>query len=478
MTSTRDRRSHATGLARGALLAALAGSLAACGGETESESAVRDAAIVLTTGDGSGRAAESMGELRESRYNAVVTELSSHVSKDGFGSAAAVLSGVANQGLAAEAYSGLVADLAGVRDRMMKLRGSTASWRTHRALAEAAATFDPQPRIAALDELSQTLSADLDQARRVHKLVSDQIGELESRIAEAESKAAEERNVAGELTLQSNTMPAAEAAQMAERIREHTRRADRYEFEAQRLRTRADQLRPDATEKNAHTERIEAQLALVEDSRRDVAERTQASGRQRADAQQNADQTRGEILEQVDEIEAFIANELEDSRSGTERALREASSNAGRAGEATRDSARLISASASQRLGEMHESVAAAHASVADAYEHMIEIGLDNDGALARLAEAHRRAESEARDAATDAFASAAGSLRQVRVRGETKDRLNALADRLEGLEPEASPEEFGAEPYEGFGDLDDESGKDGMDPADDDGMTDEDVDG
>ncbi len=441
--------------ARLALLAGLAPALAAggCGGETESETAVRDAAIVLTTGDGSGENAESMSEFRQARYTQAANGLSAHVGDDGFGSAAAVLSGLAHQGLGAEAFGKLVIDLGEVQRRLTVLRGSAGAWRTHRALSEAASTYDPQPRITSLDQLDATLRSDLEQAQRVSKLVNDQIAEFESRIAQAEASAAGERNVAGELQLESSTKPAAEAALMAERIREHTRRADRFEFEAQRVRTRADQLRPDAAEKSAHIERIGAQLALVEEARRGVATRTQASNRHHAEALQSAAQTRGDIVEQLDALERYIAGELETARSLTARELREASSAASRAGQATQDSASLVRASSAQRLGELHESVAAMHASVAAALEHMIEIGLDEDGAMARLAQTHRQSEADARDEATDAYADAAAALRRVRVRGETKDRLNELADRLEGIEPDPSPEDFGAEPDDGTGD-------------------------
>jgi len=443
--TTREREFVGQALA----LTLLAGALGAagCGGEGETEAAVRDAAIVLTTGDSAGQGSQTMGDYRQARYQQVASDLAEHVGDEGYESAAAVLAGLAHQGLGAEASLDLVSDLGEAQRRLTVMRGSIRAWNTHRAIADAAATFDPQPRVTALDELAGTLASDLEQARRVAKLVNEQIAEFEARIAEADANAARERDIAGEQQLESSRKSATEAAAMAEGIREHTRRADRYEFEAQRLRIRADQLRPDGAEKDARIAQIEEQLALVEEARRGVTDRTQASERARTEALENAARSRGQIVEQLDALEAFISGDLEESRARAERELRQAASTAGKAGQQAQDSASLVRAAAGQRLGETFASVAALHASVAGELESMVERGLDEDGAMARLAATHREMEAEAREASTSAFADAASNLRRVRVRGVTKDKLNELADRLEGIEPEPTPEDFGADP-------------------------------
>ncbi|MEZ6241783.1 MAG: hypothetical protein R3B57_01945 [Phycisphaerales bacterium] len=449
-------------LGRAAALTLLAGALTAsgCGGESESEAAVRDAAIVMTSGGPDG-GKQSMGEYRESRYQRAATDLSEYVGDDGYESAAAVLAGQAHQGLAAEAFEDLVKSLSEAQHRLTVVRGTARAWGTHRALAEAASTFDPQPRVKALDDLATTLSADLEQAKKVAKLVNDQIAEFESRIAEADANASKERDLAGQMQLDSNQKSATEAAQMAESIREHTRRADRYEFEAQRVKIRADQLRPDAVEKAARIEQIEEQLALVEEARRGVVDQTQASKRYEADALKSAGESRTRIIEQLDALESFIGGDLEDARAKTERELRQATSTASKAGQITQDSSSLVRASVSQRLGEMFESIANLHASVAGELEYMIERGLDEDGAMARLAAGHREKEAEAREGAKSAYADAATALRRVRVRGETKDKLNELADTLEGVKAEPTPEDFGAESDDGAAQPGDDMGDD-----------------
>ena len=95
-----------------------------------------------------------------------------------------------------------------------------------------------------------------------------------------------------------------------------------------------------------------------------------------------------------------------------------------------------------------------AHASVGDFFVYLGSLPLENAARFTELGQQRLESAEQARASADEAYASAARALRSVRVRGDARDALSALADRLEGVEPESS-DEFGTEQPGGASDDD-----------------------
>ena len=308
--------------------------------------------------------------------------------------------------------------------------------------------------------MTAMLQEDIEQIRQTKSVMDEKIAGLTSQINEAMDQGGSEREEAGRLQLESSRAAPTEMPALAERVREHSRRADSYEFQAQRLRTRLGQIEPDAQEKARHIERLQTQMNLLEESRQQIAERERTSADDAAAARRAAGKSEASLLEQGGALNDFVENDLGELASSTERHLRNAITNAGKASDSAKDSASLAKASAQHRLGDLHSSVAAAHESLSDLFLHLGTLSLENAARFTELGEARAASGAEAREAAAEAYSGAARSLRAVRVRSEAKDALNALADRLEGVEPD-SLNEFGS----GEG-LDNESDPMGEDDA------------
>ncbi|MFI4896469.1 MAG: hypothetical protein ACIARR_01445 [Phycisphaerales bacterium JB059] len=428
--------------------------LGGCDGGDAAETAVHEASIVLKTGAaadvasrGASTNADSLAAYRERRLNEALQTLDAHVGEgDGaFAGAAAVLASVAENGLAIEHEAELISALRELSNRQTVVRGVLGEWWKHHAIAASSATFDPKDSFDELNRLTSVLEEEIQQVRQSKAALDEKINALDEQIAEAMAQADAQRNQAAQIELESSRAAPAERPALAERVREHTRRADSYEFQAQRLQTRAGQLRPDAAEKGRHVERLQTQLRLLEDSRQQITEQQQTSADDAAAARRAARETEGLLFERSAALNDYLLNEVGELASSAERRLRSAVSNAGKSSDSARDSATLAKASAQHRLGDLHDRLGEAHATLADLFGHLASLPLEDTARFQALADERRASADEARRSAQDAYADAARSFRSIRVRGDAKDALNALADRLEGVEPE-SLDEFGGD--------------------------------
>ncbi len=435
-------------LAGGALV------LGGCDGGDAAETAVHEASIVLKTGAaadvasrGTSSSADSLAAYRERRLNEALQTLDAHVGSESgsYAGAAAVLASVAENGLAIEHEAELISGLRELSNRQTVLRGVLGEWWKQHVIAESSATFDPKDSISELNRLTSVLEEEVEHVRQSKATLDEKISTLDAQIAEAMTQADAERNQAAQIELESSRAAPTERPALAERVREHTRRADSYEFQAQRLQTRVGQLRPDAAEKGRHVERLQKQLSLLEDSRQQIAEQQQISADDAAAARRAARETETSLFERSAALNDYLVNEVGELASNAERRLRSAVTNAGKSSDSARDSAMLAKASAQHRLGDLHDRMGEAHAALADLFGHLASLPLENAARFQALADERLASADEARQSARDAYADAARSFRSVRVRGDAKDALDALADRLEGVEPE-SLDEFGGD--------------------------------
>lgn len=461
MSTTLDRTNRRPMRKAAALLAAAGAlTLVACNRGGETETAVRDASIVLTTGSDAdvaqrGSGSDSAVDYRVRRLEEALASLKPHVGNDSaaYAGAAAVLAAVAENGLAIEQEAEFVSQMRELDNRKTVLRGVLAQWWKHHAVAEASATFDPQGAVEELNRMSSMLEQDVEQVQRSKAALDERVAALDAQIAEAKTQGAAQRDEAARLQLETSRATPGERPAMAERVREHSRRADSYEFQAQRLETRAGQIRPDAEEKGKHIERLRRQLALLEESRQQIGDLERTSADDAAAARRAAREAETALFESAGALNDFLTNDLSDVASTCERRLRSATTHARDAGDSARDSGNLANASAQHRLGDLHASMGAAHASLGDLFTHLGTLSLENAARFTELGAARMASAEELRRSASDAYTSAASSLRKVRVRGEAKDALSALADRLEGVEPESLDEFGGDEPLDNLGD-------------------------
>ncbi len=456
------------------ILAGLAlANVSACGRGGEAETAVFEASVILKTGAetdvatrGSNSASDSAVDFRVRRLEEALAKLSPHVGAGDspYEGAAAVLAAVAQNGLAIEDEARIITQMRELDNRMTVLRGVLGEWWKYRAVSEASLTFDPKDSVEELNQLTTILQDDVEQISKSKALLDEKIASLRAQIDEAMAQGDSERTEASRVQLESNRADPTAVPELAERVREHTRRADSYEFQAQRLRTRLSQIEPDAEEKAKHIERLQTQLRLLEESRQQIADRVRTSADDAAAARRAASKTEATLLEQGGALNDAVVNDLGELASNAERRLRSAITAAGQASDATRDSANLAKASAQHRLGDLHTSVANAHESLSDLFAYMGSLALENASRFRELGEARKASGEQARQSAKDAYAGAARSLRGVRVRTDAKDALNALADQLEGVEPE-SLDEFGSDEMEPI-EVDPEADPDAMGDA------------
>jgi hypothetical protein len=344
------------------------------------------------------------------------------------------------------------------------IRGHINEWLTMSAIAQAAGTFDPTSDLKELAELITMRQEDIVTYRTLQDRIGTEIAQLESIISELEMNASNERNEGATIELQIPNVSATEGAVLAERVREHTLRGDQYGLEAVRVQGRVEQLRPTAEEYALNVGKAQSQIELLDKSREELQERERSSMADAAEARAMAQSASDSIVR--------LANELADYRSSeVQSANAKATTLAQGAISATRDSkkatasiASLTKASASQILAECLGRVANGHAEAAIIYNAIAEAGVPGDWA-ARIEQEHQQ-QSTALEDSQRAYQDAASALRGARLRGESGEKLDASAARLDllgGVEPEPEyTEEYDEEPLED--EFVDESGDDGED--------------
>ncbi len=451
-----------------ACLVAAVGMMHACG-DDEARQAVRTASIQfdsIAAGDENYRIDEALSGYKE--IEALVSEHAGDAS--GYNQAAAVSLAQAKLGQAAHAAQELARAEADAGRRVRVLRATLSEYLTLSAIAEAASVYDPAEDLTELDRLIAIREADADRYAQQKSEIDNQIADLEAKVAVLRTKAVAERRQAGEIELSMIDVSAQRAAELAADAREFTLRADQHDLEADRIMGRVGQLKPSAAEISLNATNAANQIAMLERSKGEANERARAS-------QEDASKARAAAASARDRL-AGLANEYQDYRTGeiarmsgqVTGLLNRANTDLNQARDALKNTAEATRSSVKEALGSAWSRRATGHADAAAIFQSLADAGVP--GGFAALAEQARADTDESLESSKRAFADAARALRQIRVSGDARDRLEQAAlrlDRLGGNEPEPEfSEEFQEE------DLGEES-TDGEPPEDDQPLAEED---
>lgn len=364
-------------------------------------------------------------------------------SEDGYAEAAAVTLSLAKLGQASLAsQQASTAEIKSLRKARV-VRGMINEWLTMSAIAQAAGMFDPSAELAEISNIISMRNDDIKQYQAQREQIESQIAELEALIAQLRSKSEAERNKAGGLELQMPRVSATQAAQIVERVREHTLRADQFELEAIRNEGVVGQLRPGAREISLNVEKATSQIALLDDARDELNQRQTSSRTDAEQARDSASAATNRINDAVADYAQFRENEVNSANEKVISLTRASISALRDANRATKQISSLTKASALQTLAECYSRQAGGYAEAAILYHALEEAGIP--GNWSSSTQAAVDAQSQAHQAANEAFQGAASALRGARIRGDEGEKLEATAVRLEklgGVEPEPEFEE------------------------------------
>ncbi|MCA9303079.1 MAG: hypothetical protein KC996_03050 [Phycisphaerales bacterium] len=353
-------------------------------------------------------------------------------SENGYAEAAAIAVAQAKIGQSALASQD-AARLEGESLRRARvIRGHINEWLTMSAIANAAGTFNPADDLREISSLIAMRQEDIAAYRTRKDQIESDIAGLVSKIDNLQAKSAEERRQGAEIELTIPDVSATEGARRAERVREHTLRGDQYGLEAVRIQGRVDQLRPEAEEYVLNVKKAEEQIRLLEEARAELQDRERSSEADAAEARAKAKAAQDAILKLADEYESFRSGEVD---SANNRAISLARAAAGATRDANNAAASvgaLTKASAQQLLAECLSRKSDGHAEASILHNAIAEAGLPGDWA-SKAGSENELAEST-REEMKQAYQAAASALRAARARGESADKLEAAAKRLDTL--------------------------------------------
>lgn len=449
--------------AAGALIA-----LSGCSRSDEAQAAVKEAGrsfASISAGDPNAARSHSEKTYRETEQLA-----QQHAgSEDGYAEAAAISVALSKLGQASLASQ----DASSAETRSLQkarvIRGMINEWLTMSAIAQAAGKFDPSAEIREIDGIVKLRQQDIAQYQRQRELINAEITELEAKIADLRDKSRSERNEAGALELQMPRLNAAEAAKLAERVREHTLRADQFELEAIRVEGVVGQLKPGAREINLNVEKARSQIELLQKAVEELRERETSSRSDAQQAQQNADAAAKRIADAVSDYDQFRDSEVASANEKAISTTRSAISALRDASNATKKVAQMTKSSAQQTLAECFSRQAGGFAEAALLYQSLKEAGLS--GNWDSKIQAATDAQEEAKTSAQQAYQDAASSLRSARATGAEAQKVEATAQRLDilgGVEPEPEYDDQDAWEDESAGEQYDDQGAEEETPEED----------
>jgi len=420
-------------LASGMLLSGFGG----CSKNDHAKEAVSDAGFEFSK--------VSVGDptLSDSIANAAYTEAGNLVSEytdsdSPFGEAASVSMALSKLGLATLA-GGQVSEVETVAFQQSRvIRGHLSEWIAMNAVAKASMNFDTADDKQALQELITLRTADVAQYTQLFNKIQEEIQNYQSQIDELDAKSVAERNASAGFELQMTSVSATQAAKLAERVREHSLRADNFELESVRLQGRLGQLLPGAHEIELQVKKAKDQIDLLNLSIDELDQRVRDAKEDSAQARANAQQAQTALTELVNQLEDYRANTVSPATQKVISLLRQSLTAARNAKDTAKSSGAIAKASANEHLARTLSRQARGHADMVSLYLSIIDSGVTGDW-NSKLEE-HTTRRDELIEESNQAFQSAASALRSARARGETGQSMEAAAvrlDRLGGVEPE-----------------------------------------
>ena len=393
-----------------------------------------------------------------------------------FGEAAAVSFALSKLGMATLATGESTDAETEAMHRSRIIRGHLSEWIAMNAVAKASTNFDPSQDKRALQELIELRKADVKEYSELFESLQDEIKQLQSQIDELDAKSATERNESAKYELQMTSVSATKAAQLAERVREHTLRGDSYELESIRIQGRVGQLLPGAHEVELQVKKAMDQIELLELSIDELDQRVRDSKTDSAQARANAEAAKAKLSELVRELESYRTDTVIPASDKVISLIRQSLSASRNASSTAKASGAIAKASAQEHLARALAQQARGEAEMVSLYQSIISSGISGDW-QSKL-DSHTGAFNNLTEESKQAFQDAASALRSGRFRGVEGESIEAAAirlDRLGGIEPEpeySEESEYTDSEYDEEYDesMDDESFEDEYDDEDSDG--------
>ncbi len=427
-----------------ALLGVSALALAGCGErESPAGAAVRDASYKLAALN-AGVGNDPVDEHAVRVYTTVRESLkraSSSGSADETG-AAAILVSHAERGLAsvpAAEHMRLEREAAHQKELVLS---EHRAWIGHSALAVAAAAYDPANDLAEIERQVRERQAEVERERARQADLTANVESLRSRARALQSEARQHRDEVGRLELRVPTVSDTEGLELVKQAREHRRKADGLELQAQELIVEADLKMPEVNEAGVIVEKLLRQIESLGEVRVGVQARGRTAQEQataaRADAQ-SAAQRLAALLEGSGAepgLHAFRQGRLVQAYEEASRGFDAAASEARKGMTADRAGAQLAVGQARQAAGDLHWNRARGLASYADLLEALVnaEPATPNADRYRAWAAEARQGEREALERAAQAYSDAREAYGATGARGEARDRLERVTRQLELL--------------------------------------------
>jgi hypothetical protein len=442
-----------------AVSAALVGSLlAGCGDRSEANKASHEASLAIgsiSAGAGSGSVPEyTIEKLEEARSILNRTGLDG---TDAEKAGAVILGAWTELGLASgDGYT--ISQLEEtVTYQMADIRAELRAWEQLNARASAEESFDPASELKALSQEHTAFEARIQAATTAKANVDKRVASLESQMKALGDQARQERQEAAKLELRAAQLSAVAAAEIAPEIQKHALAAEKKLFDIARLKAQADQLGTEATEAALNLEMFSRQLVLNEQARAEILAAHDQAKKYAAELRVQASKSESQIVSAVDALLAFrdgsgadeSLNNLYDTQIGR---LRSAASNARQGVSEMRVQARVASGAANAALGD-------ALSQQSRSFDRLATLLSRIAGATPPLASAdsiEQHATNAARIAAAshdeslNAFKSAADDYSGAGIRGDARELVDALVEKLrtragepasESTEPAETPE-------------------------------------
>jgi cell division protein FtsB len=388
-------------------------------------------------------------EFSKKAYTNAASLTADHAGSDApYGESAAVAQSLAKLGLATLSANEASAAETHAMHKSRIIRGHLSEWISMNAVAKASTNFDISADKASLQELIELRNNDVVQYTKRMESLQEEINAYNAQIADLDSKSKSERNEGARYELQMTSVTATQAAQLAERVREHSLRADGYELESTRIQGLVGQLLPGAHEVELQVKKAKDQIDLLQLSIDELEQRVRDSKTDSAKARANAEQARSAITTLVQELEDYRESTVIPANEQVISIIRQSIRAAGDANDTAKTSGSIAKASGQEQLARSLSRQARGEAEMAMLYQSIMESGLS--GSWSSSADSHAARRDELYSESQQSFQDAASSLRRVRVRGESGEALEAAAVRLDllgGVEPEPEyTEEYDSE--------------------------------
>lgn len=446
--------------------------LLGCGDAEEARLAIENAArelSVLNAGEG------TRAPAAEARYEAAARLIQGVEGSEAQNAALAILDAQIKHGLAEPAALEAMRLEALAQARIAEAEAELRGWASHHARAASSSAFDPAPALAELDAREGDRRAQMEAERASSSALAQEIDAIRTEAEALRERANGIRARAAEALAQGQAMSPTAGLAAVQEAHELNRQADAIELDSERLTAEAARLEPTKTEHDVVAEKLQRQLAVLDEARRATRARQAELERESAEARALADDA-AERLEQVLRASGSdpTAQGLIPLREGALRASLEEASNgfeasasaAGRARQHNRGGASLAIGRAQHALGGLRITEAEGYGAFAQLMERCAAMSpaLPGQARYAESAKAAREAEAAAVAQAAEALQAAQDAFGGAGARGgaaEQLDRVNALLGRLALLAQDKDPgaAAYAQNPAGAAGDLGDGGG-------------------